>query len=140
VSTILLVDDDLELLELYTDVLEIMGHHVVQAHDGVEALELAHRQRPNLIVTDWMMPRMDGVELCRNILGDAELHDIPIIMHSTRRAPWVPGIRNILAKVCSLEEFEEAVSEVLEGSPEPAAPESAPESTPDSLRTSADAW
>lgn len=135
-STILLVDDDLELLELYTDVLEVMGHQVVQAHDGLEALELARRQRPSLIVTDWMMPRMDGVELCRNVLEDAELHDIPIIMHSTRRVPWVPGVRNVLSKVCSLEEFEEAVSEVLEGSPEPATPEP----TPDSLRTSVDAW
>jgi CheY-like chemotaxis protein len=136
VSTILLVDDDVELLELYTDVLEVMGHHVVQAHDGLEALELARRQRPDLIVTDWMMPRMDGVELCRNVLEDVELRDIPIIMHSTRRAPWVPGVRNVLSKICSLEEFEEAVSAVLESSPEP----TPSEPTPDPLRSSAEAW
>ncbi len=135
-STILLVDDDVELLELYTDVLEVMGHHVVQAHDGLEALELARRQRPDLIVTDWMMPRMDGVELCRNVLEDVELRDIPIIMHSTRRAPWVPGVRNVLSKICSLEEFEEAVSAVLESSPEP----TPSEPTPDPLRSSAEAW
>jgi CheY-like chemotaxis protein len=118
VSTILLVDDDLELLELYTDVLEIMGHQVVLAHDGLEALELARRLRPSLVVTDWMMPRMDGVELCRYFLGDSELHGVPLILHSTMRAPWLPGVHQVLSKSCSLEEFEEAVTEALDSSPE----------------------
>jgi CheY-like chemotaxis protein len=117
-SMILLVDDDLELLELYTDVLEVMGHQVLQAHDGIEALELARRQRPSLVVTDWMMPRMDGAALCRYLLGDPELHGIPIIMHSTMRAPWLPGVRHVLSKICSLEEFEEAVTEALDSADE----------------------
>jgi CheY-like chemotaxis protein len=129
---ILLVDDDLELLELYTDVLEIMGHQVVHAHDGLEALELARRQRPSLVVTDWMMPRMDGVELCQYVLGDPELQGIPLILHSTmRRVPWLPGVRHVLSKSCSLEEFEEAVTEALDSSTE---------SIPDSPRAAAGAW
>ncbi|PTL77081.1 response regulator [Vitiosangium sp. GDMCC 1.1324] len=114
-SKILLVDDEPELLELYTDVLEIMGCEVTYAHDGLEALELAHRQRPDLIVTDWMMPRMDGVELCWHVVHDAQLQGIPIILHSTRRAPRVPGVLATLSKVCPLEEFEDAVAQALEG-------------------------
>ncbi|MGZ3457114.1 MAG: response regulator [Archangium sp.] len=118
-ATILLVDDEADLLELYTDVLEVMGYEVIQAHDGLEALELAHRQRPDLLVTDWMMPHLDGVELCQRFLRDPRLASLPIILHSTRRAPWIPGVRHVLSKCCPLEEFEEAVAQALEGSPEP---------------------
>ena len=118
-STILLVDDETDLLELYTDVLEVMGYQVFHAHDGMEALELARRQRPDLIVTDWMMPRMDGVELCLCLLQDPELKDIPIILHSSRRAPWIPGVRHVLSKICPLEEFEEAVAQAIDSSLEP---------------------
>lgn len=112
--TILLVDDEADLRELYTDVLEVMGYHVIQAHDGLEALELAHKQRPDLIVTDWMMPRLDGVELCLRLLHDPELESVPIILHSSRRAPRIPGVRRVLSKSSPLEEFEDAVAEVLD--------------------------
>lgn len=121
-STILLVDDDPELLELYTDVLEVMGYQVVQAHDGSEAMELARRLRPNLIVTDWMMPHVDGVELCRSILTDSQLHGIPLILHSTRRAPKIPGVWHVLSKTAPLEEFEDAVAQALDSFPQPEAP------------------
>jgi CheY-like chemotaxis protein len=121
VSAVLLVDDEMDLLELYTDVLEVMGYQVIHAHDGLEALALAHRQRPDLIVTDWMMPRMDGVELCQHVLQDPELKDIPIILHSTRRAPWIPGVRYVLSKICPLEDFEEAVALAIDSTLEPVA-------------------
>jgi len=120
VTTILLVDDEADLLELYTDVLEVMGYEVIQAHDGQEALEMARRQRPDLLVTDWMMPHLDGVELCQRLLRDPKLAGLPIILHSTRRAPWIPGVRHVLSKCCPLEDFEEAVEHALGGSPESA--------------------
>jgi CheY-like chemotaxis protein len=130
-SAVLLVDDETDLLELYTDVLEVMGYQVIHAHDGLEALALAHQQRPDLIVTDWMMPRMDGVELCKHVLQDPELKTIPIILHSTRRAPWVPGVRYVLSKICPLEEFEEAVALAID---------STLESVPDSPRAATQAF
>lgn len=120
-SAVLLVDDEMDLLELYTDVLEVMGYQVIHAHDGLEALALAHQHRPDLIVTDWMMPRMDGVELCQHVLQDPELKAIPLILHSTRRAPWVPGVRYVLSKTCPLEEFEEAVALAIDSTLEPVA-------------------
>jgi CheY-like chemotaxis protein len=116
VSKILLVDDEPELRELYTDVLEVMGYEVFQARDGLEALEMARELQPDLIVTDWMMPRLDGVELCQRLLRDPQLHRIPIILHSTRRAPRIPGVHTVLSKICPLEEFEEAVAQALETS------------------------
>jgi CheY-like chemotaxis protein len=113
-STILLVDDEPELLELYTEVLEWMDHQVVCAHDGKEALEIAHARRPDLVVTDWQMPRMSGVELCRRLIQDEELHDVPVIMHSSAADPHAPGVQAFLSKSCELEQFEAVVNRTLE--------------------------
>ena len=115
-STILLVDDETELLDLYTEVLELMDHRVLRAHDGREALELAHERRPDLVVTDWQMPRMSGVELCQRLVQDAELHDVPIIMHSAATDPHAPGVTAFLSKCSELSEFEEVVHRTLVGS------------------------
>jgi CheY-like chemotaxis protein len=116
VSTILLVDDEPDLQELYTDVLEVMGYQVVHALDGLEALEKARQQRPDLVVTDWMMPRMDGVELCQRLLQEPGLEGVPIILHSSRRVPRIPGVRMTLSKSCPLNEFEDAVAQVIDES------------------------
>ena len=115
-STILLVDDEPDLQELYTDVLEVMGYEVIHAYDGLEALEKARQQRPDLVVTDWMMPRLDGVELCERLLHEPGLEGLPIILHSSRRAPRIPGVRRVLSKSCPLEEFEDAVAQVIDES------------------------
>jgi CheY-like chemotaxis protein len=113
-STILLVDDEKELLELYTEVLEMMDHRVLQAHDGAEALELAHARPPDLVVTDWMMPRMSGVELSEHLHQDETLRGIPIILHSSSSDPHTPGVQ-FIPKACTLEEFEAAVRQALPG-------------------------
>ncbi len=113
-STILLVDDEPELLELYAEVLELMEHRVIRAHDGREALDIAHERHPDLVVTDCQMPRMSGVELCQRLVQDEELQDIPVIMHSSARNPHAPGVQAFLSKCCELDEFEEVVSRALE--------------------------
>ncbi len=112
-STILLVDDDPELLELYSDVLELMGHSLLRAHDGKEALVLARRWLPDLVVTDWMMPEMCGVELCHALANDEELQHIPVIMQSASGNPHAPHVRAFLPKGCNLEWFEEVVTREL---------------------------
>jgi CheY-like chemotaxis protein len=116
VCKVLVVDDETDLLELYTDILEIMGYQVLQAHDGWQALEMAYREQPALIVTDWMMPYLDGVELCLRLLKDPALQHIPILLHSSMRAPHLPGVR-VLSKTCPLKEFEDTVAEILDGVP-----------------------
>ena len=111
-STILLVDDEQDLLDLFTEVLEQMNHRVITARDGREALNAARKAAPDLVVTDWMMPRMDGLELCHQFHGDARLHDIPIILHSSAGDPHAPGAQ-FVPKSSSLDEFERLVHRVL---------------------------
>ncbi|WP_225408431.1 response regulator [Stigmatella hybrida] len=111
-STILLVDDEQDLLDLFMEVLEQMNHRVLTAHDGQEALSIARQKAPDLVVTDWMMPRMDGLELCHQLHADARLHDIPIILHSSSGNPHEPGIQ-FVPKSCTLEEFGSLVNRVL---------------------------
>jgi CheY-like chemotaxis protein len=111
-STILLVDDEKEMLELFTEVLEQMNHRVLGARDGLEALDIARETAPDLVVTDWMMPRMTGLELCHVLHDDEELRDIPIILHSSAGNPHAPGVQ-FVPKSCALEEFEQLVHKVL---------------------------
>ncbi|WP_375760578.1 response regulator [Corallococcus exercitus] len=113
-STILLVDDEVELLELYSDVLESMGHNVLRAGDGLEALEVARRRHPDLVVTDRMMPRMNGVELCGALVQEEALRGLLIIMHSSSGNPHAPGVVAFLDKSGDLDQFEKVVTRTLD--------------------------
>jgi two-component system, OmpR family, alkaline phosphatase synthesis response regulator PhoP len=83
-ATILLVDDEEDLLELLQYALEREGFTVVTAQDGAEGLRQAQLTRPDLIVLDIMMPRMDGIELCNRLREDAHLRLTPILMLTAR--------------------------------------------------------
>ena len=120
-STILLVDDEQDTLDLFALALEQMNHRAIEAHDGDEALTLARETHPDLVVTDWMMPRMDGLELCHRLHEDAQLQDIPIILHSSSGDPHVPGTQ-FVPKNFPMEEFEKLVSRVLANGPKPSHP------------------
>ncbi len=111
-STILLVDDEQEMLDLFTEVLELMDHRVLNARDGREALSIARKTSPDLVVTDWNMPRMTGLELCHELHEDEHLRDIPIILHSSEDNPHAPGVQ-FVSKSCALEEFERLVNRLL---------------------------
>ena len=76
-SKILVVDDDPNVVELVRLYLEQDGHEVLTASDGATGLEMAREQAPNLIVLDLMLPRMDGMEVCRAVREDSS---VPIIM------------------------------------------------------------
>ena len=86
-ATILLVDDDPNILRPLRLLLEREGYRVLTAPDGQAALAAAVVESPNLIVTDWMMPRMDGVGLCRRLKDDAATADIPVVMLSAASPP-----------------------------------------------------
>jgi chemotaxis family two-component system response regulator PixH len=78
-SKILVVDDMQAELELVCQYLTKAGHTVVTAVNGQEALDLAISERPDAIVTDWMMPVMGGLELCRHLRKQPETASIPIV-------------------------------------------------------------
>jgi two-component system KDP operon response regulator KdpE len=78
---ILIVDDDPSLLELAQYNLEAEGYRVIMAKDGVEGLRLAYAKRPDLLILDVMMPKMDGYQVCQRV---REMSDVPIIMLTAR--------------------------------------------------------
>jgi len=78
-TTILIVDDEPPILDLVRFTLEDAEVRVVEASDGVEALALARRLRPDLILLDVHMPRLDGLEACRQIRRDPALAQTPIV-------------------------------------------------------------
>lgn len=113
--TVLLVDDDPTLLDLYTRVLEGMGHVVATASDGREALTLAPRLRPHLVITDVSMPGMSGLELCQELHEDAWLRTIPVILHSGMDGVVAPPGAVFLSKTGDLATFKAAVTRALAG-------------------------
>jgi two-component system, cell cycle sensor histidine kinase and response regulator CckA len=80
---VLIVDDHPTNLKLLRVQLESEGHTVFEAHDGVDALALLERQRVDAVISDILMPRMDGYSLCYEIRKHARLHDLPIIIYSS---------------------------------------------------------
>ena len=83
---VLVVDDSLTVRKITGRLLSREGYEVVVAKDGVEALEKLQEQRPDVMITDVEMPRMDGFDLTRNVREDASLKGLPIIMITSRTA------------------------------------------------------
>src|SRR5580698_2340207 len=78
--TILLIDDEQDLLIAWALLLELEGFHVLTAFDSRKGVELAQRVHPALVITDLMMPDMDGAEVCRALKDDPMLNGMPVIL------------------------------------------------------------
>ena len=79
-KTILVVDDEKDLVDLITYNLTRHGYAVLSAFSGTEALEIAERESPDLIVLDLMLPGLDGTEVARRLKADPRTSNIPIVM------------------------------------------------------------
>jgi CheY-like chemotaxis protein len=82
VKTVLIVEDEVDLAEVLREALEMYGYRVVLAHDGREGLVKLASEQPELIITDIMMPLVDGYELIRNVRSNPQTRSIPIIAMS----------------------------------------------------------
>ncbi len=80
---VLVVDNDAEIRKYVRKHLATL-YRIREAEDGVEALAAIREERPSLVISDVMMPRMDGIELCRKIKGDPDLADLPVVMLTAR--------------------------------------------------------
>src|SRR5512136_38360 len=80
-AKILVVDDDKKIVELVTLYLKKDGYHVLTAYDGQQAIELARRKQPDLVVLDLMLPQVDGMDVCRILRAESPL---PLIMLTGR--------------------------------------------------------
>src|SRR5215218_3325809 len=78
---VLVVEDEHDLNELIARQLRQDGHEVVQAFDGQAGLEAVERHAPDLVILDWMLPKLDGLVVCRRI---RERHVTPILMLTAR--------------------------------------------------------
>ncbi|MBX3273511.1 MAG: response regulator [Sandaracinaceae bacterium] len=83
---ILVAEDDPDLLRMLEHVMRAIGD-VVTAIDGLDALEKARASRPDVIVTDVMMPRMDGVTLAKQLKETPALANVPVVMLTARTGP-----------------------------------------------------
>lgn len=82
-AAVLVVDDEFGIANLLEDVLGDEGHTVLIASNGRQALERAKAQRPDLVLTDFMMPLMDGAALIKAIAADPDLAAVPVVVMSS---------------------------------------------------------
>ena len=85
--TVLVVEDERIVADIYRLALERAGYGVLLAADGVEGLETARTSKPDFIFCDIRMPRMDGIEVLRNLAAGADTRGIPVVMLSNYDDP-----------------------------------------------------
>ncbi len=123
-GSILVVEDVPNIRELLTVTLRFKGYPVVTAQNGEEALEIVEKERPALIITDILMPKMDGYAFVQKLRTDPETHNIPVIFLS---ATYVTpedktfalslGALRFIEKPIDTEEFLLSVAELLTQGP-----------------------
>jgi two-component system, chemotaxis family, chemotaxis protein CheY len=111
-ASILVVDDDPDVITALTDVLAAEGYAVRGARDGIEALDAIVERRPDLIITDLMMPTMTGFELLGALHENPELATIPTLIITAGRgaAAQHPAGATVFPKPLDLERLLRAIS------------------------------
>ena len=118
-ARILVIDDNPENLDLMTYLLSAFGHRALKAVDGEEGLLLAKRERPDLILCDLQMPRLDGFELAQQIRLDPQLSDVPLVAVTASAMPddlgkvMDAGFNGYITKPIVPEEFVSRAEEFL---------------------------
>jgi len=117
---ILVVDDEIYIVHILEFSLTMEGYSVLTASDGEEALKLIDSERPDLIVLDIMMPKIDGYEVCRRLRQDEQFTDLPVILLSAkgrpidREAGLQAGANDYITKPFSPRKLLGKISELLE--------------------------
>ena len=131
-ATILVVDDQPENRELLVTLLRYQGHTLLEASDGLEALEITRNEQPELVITDVLMPTMDGYEFVRQVRLDPKIGRTTIIFYTAtyleseaHDLAEVCGVKHILTKPVEPQTVFEVVNEALATSFRP--PEPLPE-------------
>jgi len=128
-ALILVVDDDVQSRQLYVSLLTPFGHQVIEAGDGKEGLEQARLRKPDLILTDILMPTMNGYEFVSAIREYPSLENVPVVFHSaiffdraTRSLGAACGVSFFIMKPCEAEKALAIVQETLGLEIKPAGP------------------
>ncbi|HZZ44626.1 MAG TPA: response regulator [Tepidisphaeraceae bacterium] len=119
VKTILVADDESHILHVVSLKLSNAGFKVITARDGAEAFDLAVQEHPDLLITDYHMPHLSGIELCQKLKQTPQTASIPAIMLTARGYDLEPGdteqsgIARMLSKPFSPRQLLSTVNEVL---------------------------
>jgi CheY-like chemotaxis protein len=130
---VLIADDETHILNVLSIKLQNAGFSVIPAEDGAAALDLARANHPDLIITDYQMPQLSGVELCAKLRGDPETCEIPAVVLTARgfsigEAEMCQGnIRRVISKPFSPRQILACVNELLDLVPAEGVPTAAPE-------------
>jgi DNA-binding response OmpR family regulator len=115
----MLVDDEPNLRELLRQMLELGGFDVVEAEDGLEALEKLEVVAPDVMILDVMMPNLDGVSLCKKLRAGTAFAGLPIIMvsgktqHKAVKEGLAAGANQYLCKPITVQELLQSVRSLL---------------------------
>jgi len=122
---ILVVDDEIYIVHILDFSLGMEGYSVVTALDGEQALEKAQAEKPDLIVLDIMMPKLDGYETCKRLKADAATRAIPVILLSAKgrnvdqKVGFEVGADDYITKPFSPRKLVERINAILgQGSPQ----------------------
>jgi CheY-like chemotaxis protein len=121
VALVLVVDDEFGIVKLLQEVLEDEGHQVLVATNGRQALERAAKAPPALVITDFMMPVMDGAELIKAMAADEQLAKVPVILISSvpeaMIAERISGYTAFVRKPFNIFDLIDLVAELSGGTP-----------------------
>ena len=118
-KTILIVDDLQSQLDLMANYLSQAGYSIITATNGEDAIALTTAKKPDLVVTDWMMPKMGGLDICRKLRKNPETAAIPVVACTAKNRDvdkmWAKkqGVKAYVVKPCTQEELVSAVQEAM---------------------------
>jgi CheY-like chemotaxis protein len=112
---VVIADDEVHILDLVTDVVEALGCSVIRASNGEIALRAVLEHRPALVLTDVMMPRMRGDELCRRLKQTQDTANIPVVLLTSLPRGNVEAecAAAFIAKPFEIEQIESVVHDLL---------------------------
>ncbi|MCM2267717.1 MAG: response regulator [Elusimicrobiales bacterium] len=118
-SRIVMIEDSKAASTVLKEVLEAEGHTVLHAADGVAGLALARREKPDLILLDLLLPKLNGYDVCNSLMRDGLTRHIPILIISTLDNPESIekakqcGARNFMKKPYNLEDLLREIKRLL---------------------------
>jgi CheY-like chemotaxis protein len=119
VPVILLVDDHLDTREMYAEYLRTCGYEVIPCGNSQECLDLALQHKPDLILTELRMDRMNGIEVVSRLKAERSLASVPVValtasvLPSERKAALVAGFTRVIPKPCMPDDLVGEIAVIL---------------------------